>query len=132
MRRSALALARCAAWMTEQSSRATGRSTALEPQMLATRSFNVAKGLDRPPPTKIMVEYDSAEVDRFIDAADAIEDAFPGIIVDGIEVEDRPGAFLIFLEDGTEIFKRESDGVDVPSNDNLIGSLSQAGVRPAS
>jgi hypothetical protein len=81
---------------------------------------------------QIMVEYDSAEVDRFIDAADAIEDAFPGIIVDGVEVEDRPGAFKIFLEDGTEIFKRESNTVDVPSNDNLLASLSQAGVRPAS
>lgn len=104
----------------------------VSPFLNTLRQFAWKSGLDRPPPTKIMVEYDSAEVDRFIDAADAIEDAFPGIIVDGIEVEDRPGAFLIFLEDGTEIFKRESDGVDVPSNDNLIGSLSQAGVRPAS
>lgn len=79
-----------------------------------------------------MVEYDSAEVDRFIDAADAIEDAFPGIIVDGVEVGDRPGAFKVSLEDGTEIFKRESDSVDVPSNDDLVASLSQAGIRPAS
>jgi hypothetical protein len=78
-----------------------------------------------------MVEYDSAEVDRFIDAADAIEDAFPGIIVDGVEIEDRPGAFKVFLEDGTEIFKRESDSIDVPPNDDLVASLSQAGVRPA-
>jgi hypothetical protein len=79
-----------------------------------------------------MVEYDSAEVDRFIDAADAIEDAFPGIIVDGIEVDNRPGAFKVFLEDGTEIFNRDSEAVDVPSNDDLVSSLSQAGVRPAS
>jgi len=78
---------------------------------------------------QITVEYDSAEVDRFIDAADAIEDAFPKMIVHGIEVQDRPGAFKIFLEDGTEIFKRESDTVDVPSNDDLVASLSQAGVR---
>ena len=79
-----------------------------------------------------MVEYDSADVDRFIDAADAIEDAFPGIIVDGIEVEDHPGTFKMYLEDGTEIYKRESEGVEVPSNDELLATLSQAGVRPAS
>jgi hypothetical protein len=79
-----------------------------------------------------MVEYDSAEVDRFIHAADAIEDAFPGIIVDGIEVGNQPGAFIISLEDGTEIYKRQSDGLDIPSNDDLVATLSQAGVRPAS
>ena len=77
-----------------------------------------------------MVEYDPAEVDKFIEAADAIEDAFRGVIVDGIEVEDHPGAFTVFLEDGTTIFKRDSATVDIPSGDDLVGVLSQAGVRP--
>ena len=39
---------------------------------------------------QVLVEYDPAEVDRFIEVADAIEDAFPGIMVDGVEV--RGGA----------------------------------------
>lgn len=80
----------------------------------------------------IMVEYDPAEVDRFIEVADAIEDAFRGVIVDGIEVENRPGAFTVLLEDGTEVFTRASETADVPSNDDLVSALSQAGVRPAS
>lgn len=79
-----------------------------------------------------MVEYDPAEVDRFIEAADAIEDAFPGLIVDGVEIEDRPGAFTVSLEDGTTVFTRASETAEVPSNDDLVSILSQAGVRPAS
>ena len=31
--------------------------------------------------------YDPGDVDHFIEVADAIEDSFPGIIVEGIEVE---------------------------------------------
>ena len=81
-----------------------------------------------------MVEYDSAQVDRFIEAADEIEDAFPGLIVEGIEVEDRPGAFDVLLEDGTEVFRvnSASGNADIPSNDELVAMLSSAGVRPAS
>ena len=32
------------------------------------------------------MSYDPAEVDRFIELADAVEDAFPGVLVEGVEV----------------------------------------------
>jgi hypothetical protein len=116
------------------------------------------------------VEYDPAEVDRFIEMADAIEAAFPGVLVDGnevrqrredagalafflfsagvlhlvriqydltfmivfgcLQVEDRPEAFDIALDDGTLVFTRQP-GVEVPSDDYIISTLSNSGLRPA-
>lgn len=79
------------------------------------------------------MEYDSAEVDHFIDAADAIEEAFPGLIVDGVEVEGRPGAFDLVLEDGTVVYRRTIASAEWPKDSNdLILALVQAGVRPPS
>ena len=80
---------------------------------------------------QIVVEYDPAEVDRFIEAADVIEDAFPGLIVEGVEVDDRPHAFDVLLEDGTKVFERVSESAEVPSAEELVVALSEAGVRPA-
>jgi selT/selW/selH-like putative selenoprotein len=77
------------------------------------------------------VEYDPAEVDHFIAVADAVEDAFPWLIVDGVEVEGRPGAFQVSLEDGTAVFARAQGGA-VPDPDDLVSQLSRMGVRPSS
>lgn len=46
------------------------------------------------------MDYDPATVDSFIELADAIEDAFPGVIVQGNE---KTGVFDIGLEDGRVI-----------------------------
>jgi hypothetical protein len=47
------------------------------------------------------------QVDRFIELADAIEAAFPSVIVEGNEeVEGRPGAFEVAAEDGRVYFSR--------------------------
>lgn len=37
-------------------------------------------------PVQLLVEYQPQDVDRFIEVADAIEEAFPGLVVDGVEV----------------------------------------------
>lgn len=79
----------------------------------------------------MVIEYDPAEVDRFIEVADAVEDSFPGVMVEGVEVEGRPGAFDVALEDGTTVFSA-SPQQELPSSDELLAKLSEAGVQPAS
>jgi hypothetical protein len=74
------------------------------------------------------VEYDPAEVDHFISIADAVEDAFPSMVVDGVEVEGRPGAFDVTLEDGTAVARREP-GAALPGGDDVVERLRQAGAR---
>ena len=67
------------------------------------------------------VEYDPAEVDRFIELADAIEDAFPSIIVEGNEGEEgRPGSFEVCTEDGRCVFSRLGSGVWPEVGDLLV------------
>ncbi len=63
--------------------------------------------MDRAPPKQILVEYDPADVDRFIALADAIEEAFPDLLVEGNPEEDgRPGAFEVSTQEGTPLFSR--------------------------
>lgn len=51
------------------------------------------------------VEYDPAFVDDFIALADAVEAAFPNVIVEGNENEDgRQGSFEIQTSDGINIY----------------------------
>ena len=74
------------------------------------------------------MEYDPAEVDRFIEVADLIEDAFPGIMVEGTEVEDQnKSAFTVSLEDGTVIIASQDGAL---TDENVLGRLAAAGVRP--
>ncbi len=50
---------------------------------------------------------------RFIALADAIEEAFPDLLVEGNpggDEEGRPGAFEVTSEDGTPLFSRLSSG----------------------
>lgn len=60
----------------------------------------------------IRVEYDPQEVDRFITLADAIEAAFPSVVVEGNEEEDgRPGSFEVSTPDGRVLFSRLGCGL---------------------
>lgn len=79
---------------------------------------------------QVLVEYDSAEVDGFIELADAVEDAFPGVIVEGVEVSDKAGAFTVTVPEGPVVYDR-APGDALPDTDDLISKLSQAGVRRA-
>jgi selT/selW/selH-like putative selenoprotein len=54
-----------------------------------------------------VIEYDPADVDAFIAAADALEAAFPGVLVEGNEEQDgRPGSFEVLTSDGELVFSR--------------------------
>lgn len=55
---------------------------------------------------QITVEYDPAEVDKYIEVADAIEDTFRGVVVEGEEVD---GAFNIIAEGNRNIFLSKGD-----------------------
>lgn len=46
---------------------------------------------------QVMVEYAPAEVDTFIAFADAVEEEFEGVMVDGVEVR-RSRLFLAMLQ----------------------------------
>jgi hypothetical protein len=45
--------------------------------------------LDRPPPPTVLVRYDRARVDDFIEMADCIEERFPQVLVEGEEYEEE-------------------------------------------
>lgn len=88
-------------------------------QMQQMRRMTCRASLGHAPPPKIVIEYDPQDVDVFIAMADAIEDAFPSVVVEGNEDGDgRAGAFEIVTSDGTPIFsklesKRSPDPADV-------------------
>ncbi|PSC70235.1 round spermatid basic 1-like [Micractinium conductrix] len=92
--------------------------------------------LSLPPPQKVLVEYAPAEVDSFIAFADAVEDEFQGIMVDGVEVE-GPGVFEVRLEDGQTIYSRAAEGgaggvaLQLPAYTDLFDRLRQAGLQAA-
>ena len=93
-----------------------------------SRSMAWKSGLDRPPPTQVIVDYDPASVDSFIQLADAIEDTFPGVVVQGNE---KNGAFDVGLEEEM-IFSQnplsEDDGLDVSTIDHILQRLRDAGL----
>lgn len=67
--------------------------------------------LGGPTPDIVNVEYDEEEVDRFIALADAIEAAFPNVVVEGNPSgPGRPGAFEVTLPDGAVLFSKLSSG----------------------
>lgn len=72
------------------------------------------------------MEYDPADVDRFIELADAIEEAFPDLQVEGNpEAEGRPGAFEVALEEGTPLFSRLATGV-YPDVAGLVRAIAES------
>jgi len=80
------------------------------------------------------VLYHPDDVDLFIAVADAIEDAFPSLVVEGEETEDSGSApdadrlFKLTVEDGRVLFQRSNlnDSVD-PGH--LVELLAKAGAR---
>jgi hypothetical protein len=76
----------------------------------------------------VIVDYDPASVDSFIQLADAIEDTFPGVVVQGNE---KNGAFDVGLEEEM-IFSQnplsEDDGLDVSTIDHILQRLRDAGL----
>lgn len=69
------------------------------------------------------MEYDPAYVDEFIALADAIEAAFPSVLVEGNEQEDgRAGSFEISTSDGVHIFSRLQSAA-MPDADAVINRI---------
>eukprot|EP00884_Botryococcus_braunii_P019842 jgi/Botrbrau1/6541/Bobra.40_2s0012.1 len=79
-------------------------------QAVARRSIASQFYSDKPPPARVVVEYSGEEVDRFIELADALEETFRGLAVEGVELDDRLGAFEVKTEDGRVLFSAELSG----------------------
>ena len=79
---------------------------------------------------QVVVEYDSAETDHFIALADAIEEHFPGVAVDGHEKEDSPkGFFRIRAASGNVLYVSEDSSVK-PDPEEVVSILEEAGYSP--
>ena len=83
-----------------------------------------------PSAMQVVVEYDSAETDHFIELADAIEERFPGVAVDGVEKEDIPkGFFRIRAANGDILFVSEDSNIK-PDPGAVVSILEEAGYSP--
>ena len=79
---------------------------------------------------QVVVEYDSEETDHFIELADAIEERFPGVAVDGHEKEQCPkGFFRIRAGNGDILFATEEGG-DKPDPEEIVSLLERSGYSP--
>ena len=76
---------------------------------------------------QVIVTYASDKVDEFIELADAIENQFPELQVDGIEAGDTEHKFIITKEDGDIVTEAGSSAF--PSASDVIDSLRKAGFR---
>ncbi|KAG1658245.1 hypothetical protein FOA52_008505 [Chlamydomonas sp. UWO 241] len=95
-------------------------------QPQAVRSMACSAGLGRAPPSVITIEYDPQDLEAFIRVADAVEEAFPTVVVQGNEErEGRPGSFEILIDDGVSIFSRLSAGATsaLPGADDVISRI---------
>ncbi|GAX85410.1 hypothetical protein CEUSTIGMA_g12826.t1 [Chlamydomonas eustigma] len=91
------------------------------------RGMACSAGLGRAPPKVINIEFDPKDVEAFIAVADAIEAAFPKVIVNGNEEEDgRPGSFEVSTEDGVNIFSRISTGLSPKAQDIIEKIVNRA------
>ncbi|KAL4421605.1 hypothetical protein ABPG75_010896 [Micractinium tetrahymenae] len=151
MRRAALLLVAAARQASGPLARSLEASTQPPAAYLTARAVRQAAGsaaqarwshcscsgdLSLPPPQKVMVEYAPAEVDAFIAFADAVEEEFEGVMVDGVEVDGHPGAFDIRLEDGQTIYSRAAEaeaapGRELPAYADLFDRLRAAGLQAA-
>lgn len=77
---------------------------------------------------QVVVTYGQDEVNQFIDLADAIEDEFPELYVEGVEVEKDQQGFSVKKEDGTVVAERKSAG-PFPEASSIIESLKKAGFQ---
>lgn len=69
-----------------------------------------------------MVRYDPDEVDRFIEVADSVEDAFPKIMVDGEEAEGASGSgmFEVLDDEGQVLYSASQQGGRFPDADEIV------------
>lgn len=73
------------------------------------------------------MEYDSEETDHFIALADAIEERFPGVAVDGREKEDGPRGFFRVRGGSGDVLFATEDGAALPEPQEIISILQDAG-----
>jgi len=72
-----------------------------------------------------VIEYDPEDIELYIKVADAIEEAFPSVVVEGNEAGDgRPGSFEISTPDGASpvLFSRLSTK-QVPDVEDVISRI---------
>jgi len=77
---------------------------------------------------QVVVTYGQDEVNQFIDLADAIEEEFPELQVEGVEIEKDQQGFSIKTEDGEVVAERKSAG-PFPEASAIIESLKKAGFQ---
>lgn len=77
---------------------------------------------------QVIVTYGQDELNQFIDLADAIEDQFPELSVEGVEIEQDNQSFSVKTEDGKIVMERKSAG-PFPETASVIESLRQAGYQ---
>lgn len=77
---------------------------------------------------QVIVTYGPIELNQFIDLADAIENEFPELSVEGVEVEEGNQSFSVKKEDGTVVIERKSAG-PFPEAASIIESLKEAGFQ---
>jgi len=74
---------------------------------------------------KVVVRYGSDDLDSFIQLADAIEDVFPDLQVDGTEC-DQGSSMTISDSDGRELMVLEPEAPEAQLQD-VVKALQQAG-----
>ncbi|KAG2444229.1 hypothetical protein HYH02_009166 [Chlamydomonas schloesseri] len=80
----------------------------------------------------VNIEYDPEHVDAFIAIADAIEEAFPGVVVEGNpEGDGRPGSFEICTEDGVHIYSKLQAKAHPDAEDVVNRIANRAKLGPA-
>ena len=77
---------------------------------------------------QIVVSYGQDEVNKFIDLADAIEDEFPELQVEGQEIEQDQQEFTIQTEDG-KILAQRKPLEPFPDASSIISKLRDAGFQ---
>ena len=77
---------------------------------------------------QVIVTYGQDEVNQFIDLADAIENEFPELSVEGVEIDKDNQSFSVKKEDGTVVMERKSAG-PFPEAASIIESLKEAGFQ---
>lgn len=78
-----------------------------------------------------MIEYDPEDVELFIQVADAVEAAFPGVIVEGNEDGDgRPGSFEVVSSDGAAVFSRLASGKRQVDPEDIVARISMRSRLP--
>lgn len=74
---------------------------------MCVRACVCVRSLGKAPPERIIIEYDPKDVETYIEIADAIEAAFPSVIVEGNETGDgREGSFEVLTSDGYAVYSK--------------------------